>query len=286
MKSLKGCFLLFSVALAFWSSNIFALTLYNDPTWHDMRDETRWWSLEELHKKIDDGDLKGEYILGITYLNGSSYRNVREDGEKAFSIFKSLWDQGVADAGYSLFSMYYEGFGVDKNRKVALGYLEESAEQGYALSQRTLAEAYRGKDYEDLVDEDYGKARYWYEEAVDNGDKRSAIALASMYYHGEGVEKDNTKTFEWALRCTQLEYGTITAGFSTLAEFYEEGIGTDVDLVQAYKYYDLQGSAGAEGKQRLSSQMTDEQIEEARRQSLEWQDEHNVRIGGGFFQMN
>nr|CDQ36527.1 Polar organelle development protein [Virgibacillus halodenitrificans] len=286
MKFLKKFLLAFSVGLVFWSSSVFSLTLYNDPTWHEMRDETRWWSLEELHEKVDDGDLKGKYVLGVTYLNGSSYRNVKEDGGKAFSIFKSLWDQGVVDAGYSLFSMYYEGFGVDKNYKTAFQYLKESAEMGYTLSQRTLAEAYRGKDYEGLVGKNYDKAMYWYEKAVDNGDKRSAIALASMYYHGEGVEKNDKKTFEWALRCTQLKYGTITAGFSTLAKFYEEGIGTDVDLVQAYKYYDLQGSAGAEGKQRLSKQMTKEQIEEARRQSQEWQKEHNVRIGGGFFQMN
>ncbi|MCE3027509.1 tetratricopeptide repeat protein [Salinicola sp. DM10] len=286
MRFFKGLFVVILVGLLLWSPSAFSITLYNDPSGQEMLDETIHWSFKEMEEKSKGGDLKGEYILAINYMNGSNRRGIKKDKEKAVAMLKDLWGRGVADAGYSLFSIYYNGFGTGDNRKAALDYLKESAEKGYALSQRTLAEAYRGKDYEGLVDKDYDKAMYWYEKAVDNGDKRSAIALASMYYHGEGVEKNNNKTFEWALRCTQLKYGTITAGFSTLAKFYEEGIGTDVDLVQAYKYYDLQGSAGAEGKQRLSKQMTKEQIEEARRQSLEWQKEHNVRIGGGFFQMN
>uniref|UniRef100_UPI00165EF2B9 tetratricopeptide repeat protein n=1 Tax=Salinicola aestuarinus TaxID=1949082 RepID=UPI00165EF2B9 len=249
MKPLKTLFLSFFLSAFLWSSSAFPATLYTDPSGKEMRDETIRWTLEDINKRIVSGDPKGEYVLGTVYLYGSSFLDIDKDEEKAFSIMKSLWDQGVADAGYYLFLMYYKGAGVGKDYNAALQYLKESAGMEYALSQRTLAEAYRGKDYEDLVGDDYGKARYWYEDAVDNGDKRSAIALASMYYHGEGGEKDNTKAFEWALRCTQLEYGTITAGFSTLAEFYEEGIGTDIDLVQAYKYYDLQGSAGAEGKQ-------------------------------------
>ncbi len=286
MRMLRSISLTFFVGLLSWSSYASSMMLFNDPSGKEMRDETRWWSLEELHEKTNHGDLKGEYILGVTYLNGSEYLGLSEDGGKAFSIFVSLWQKEVADAGYSLFSMYYNGFGVDKDYQAALKYLTESAEMDYTLSQRSLAEAYRGKDYEGLVDQDYGRAIYWYKKAAAQGDKNSALAMANLYYQGEGVEQSDEKAFEWLLRCSQLEYGYETQGFRSLAKFYEEGIGTDVDLIQAYKYYDLQGSAGAEGKQRLSSQMTEEQIQEARRQSLEWQDEHNVRIGGGFFQMN
>ncbi len=286
MRLLKLFFLVFMVGFVFWSSNAFSVTLYNDPTWHEMRDETRWWSLDELHQKADGGDLKGKYILGITYLNGSNYRDVKEDGEKAYSVFKSLWQEGVADAGYSLFSMYYEGFGVRKNYKAALRYLKESAEMGYILSQRTLADAYSDYKYGEIVDADYDKSIYWYKLAAEQGDQISALALSEMYYIGKGVEQSDKKAFDWLLRSSKLKYADSSASFVSLAKFYEKGIGTDIDLVQAYKYYDLQGSAGAEGKQRLSKQMTKEQIEEARRQSLEWQKEHNVRIGGGFFQMN
>ncbi|MCE3027511.1 tetratricopeptide repeat protein [Salinicola sp. DM10] len=286
MKVMKNLFLILLVGLVFWSSTAFSTIIYNDPSEQEMRDETWDWSFEKIKKMSEQGDLKGKYILGITYLNGSNLHNVKEDGKKAFVILKSLWDQGVVDAGYSLFSMYYKGFGVDKDRGVALSYLKEAAEKGYALAQRTLAEAYQGKDYEGLVKKNQEKAMYWYEKAADQGDKKSAMEMAALYYYGKGVQKNYEKTFDWLLRCSQLKYGDETMCFRSLARFYEEGIGTDVDLVQAYKYYDLRGSAGAEGKQRLSKQMTKEQIEEARRQSLEWQKEHNVRIGGGFFQMN
>ncbi|WP_280541355.1 SEL1-like repeat protein [Chromohalobacter sp. 11-W] len=66
-----------------------------------------------------------------------------------------------------------------------------------------------------------------------------------------------------------------------LAEFYEEGVGTDKNLVKAYKYFDLSGNAGAEGKHRVAKEMTQEQIDEAIRQSQAWQEEHNVQVGGG-----
>ncbi|KAA0020842.1 hypothetical protein F0A16_03415 [Salinicola corii] len=53
-------------------------------------------------------------------------------------------------------------------------------------------------------------------------------------------------------------------------------------LRAAHKYYDLSGTSGAESKNRIAKEMTQEQIDEALRQSQEWQKEHNVQIGGGF----
>ncbi|MBZ9574700.1 hypothetical protein [Modicisalibacter sp. MOD 31.J] len=41
-------------------------------------------------------------------------------------------------------------------------------------------------------------------------------------------------------------------------------------------------SAGIEGKQRVAKKMTQEQIDETRRESQAWQEEHNVQVGGGF----
>ncbi|WP_162619919.1 hypothetical protein [Salinicola acroporae] len=55
-----------------------------------------------------------------------------------------------------------------------------------------------------------------------------------------------------------------------------------MDLVSAYKYYDLSGTARVDDKQRIAKEMTQEQIDEAIRQSKEWQKEHNVQVGGGF----
>tara|TARA_B100001179_G_C18194836_1_gene234593 strand:+ start:69 stop:338 length:270 start_codon:yes stop_codon:yes gene_type:complete len=73
-------------------------------------------------------------------------------------------------------------------------------------------------------------------------------------------------------------YDSNSFSFNRLARYYEEGIGTDIDLVQAYKYYDLLSPGSAPDKARLEAQMTPEQIQEAIRLSRQWQDEHNIFV--------
>ena len=75
-----------------------------------------------------------------------------------------------------------------------------------------------------------------------------------------------------------MPYGRDTSGFRGLAAFYEKGIGTDIDLVQAYKYYDLLSPGSVPDKARLEAQMTPEQIREAIRLSRQWQEEHNIFV--------
>ncbi|MFP3441885.1 SEL1-like repeat protein, partial [Pantoea sp. SIMBA_133] len=86
------------------------------------------------------------------------------------------------------------------------------------------------------------------------------------------------KAFEWISKVEELPYGDPMDGFSGLAKVYEEGIGTDVDLVQAYKYYDLLSPGSAPDKARLEEQMTPEQIQEAIRLSRQWQEEQNIFV--------
>ncbi|NWO07354.1 MAG: sel1 repeat family protein, partial [Alteromonadaceae bacterium] len=123
----------------------------------------------------------------------------------------------------------------------------------------------------------------WLRKAGNAGDRQAAAHLAGMYDSGDGVPKNEKKYFEWLKKAvfTKFEERNI-AGFPALANCYENGKGTVVDLVKAYKYYDLSGTAGVEGKRRIAKEMTQEQIDEALRQSKEWQKEHNVEVGGGF----
>ena len=61
-----------------------------------------------------------------------------------------------------------------------------------------------------------------------------------------------------------------------LAEFFENGLGTEKDLVKAYMLYDLSTGIGREAKQELAKEMTDEQIKEAIARSWQWQMERGV----------
>ena len=59
---------------------------------------------------------------------------------------------------------------------------------------------------------------------------------------------------------------------------YEKGLRTDQNLVKAYKYYNLLGSAGIKEKDRIAIDMSDAEIQEAIKQSRAWQEEHNTFV--------
>ncbi|MED5297303.1 MAG: sel1 repeat family protein, partial [Pseudomonadota bacterium] len=125
---------------------------------------------------------------------------------------------------------------------------------------------------------DHGEAIKWSRLAADQGDLVSAGNLATIYGKGEGVKIDEKTSFDWLFRAETMPYGDPFTVFRGLARYYEEGIGTDVDLVQAYKYYDLLSPGSAPDKARLAEQMTPEQIHEAISLSRQWQEEHNTFV--------
>ena len=47
------------------------------------------------------------------------------------------------------------------------------------------------------VEQDYGKAREWYQKAVDKGNERAMANLGWLYESGQGVAQDYVKAREW-----------------------------------------------------------------------------------------
>ncbi|WP_188112433.1 tetratricopeptide repeat protein [Salinicola aestuarinus] len=255
--------------------------LFPDPTGDGLNAAYSKTSRVELERQVEEGLPSAEYMMGMIYLSGDAAWGVQPDYEKAFSLLHRAWCDDVFDAGYALSTMYYKGLGVDKDPAKVRSYVLNSGENGHIKSQRTLGLAYKGDVLQSVFDRDIEKSVFWFEKAAINGDQLSAANL-SVIYGGDGVLHDEKKSFEWKKKAASAKYGNSRfVQFLTLAEFYEKGVGTDKDLVQAYKYYDLSGSAGVEGKQRLADEMTQHQIDEALRQSQEWQEDHNVQIGGG-----
>ncbi|GEN22717.1 hypothetical protein HCU01_06660 [Halomonas cupida] len=234
--------------------------------------------IDSVVDDLRDNDPYATYLMGVLYYNDYPEYGIKRDLEKGRELLEEAWRMGVIDAGYSLYEVYGSGNGVGESRSVALEYLISSAEMGYVKSQVALAEDYFGRGENDYLETDYRLSKEWYEKAAELGDKESGVALAKIYYEGYGVPVNYNAAFEWMKRAENMPYGSATFGFGTLAKCYEEGIGTTISLVQAYKYYDLRGTAGIPDKERLSEQMTPEQIQEAIRLSGEWQREHNISM--------
>ncbi|RQW72954.1 sel1 repeat family protein [Halomonas sp. YLB-10] len=220
----------------------------------------------------------GFFLSGFLSQGGVRGFDVEKNIEDMVKYNENAWRLGAVDAGYVLFGMYYTGGGVEKNKGVALRYLLDSARLGFIRSQRQLGVAYRGLTLRDLVDKDEAAAFEWFLLAAEQGDRTSATNVAVFLHEGRGVDKDDDEAFRWFSRTEDMPYGGDTSGFRGLAAFYEKGIGTDIDLVQAYKYYDLLSPGSAPDKARLEEQMTPEQIREAIRLSRQWQEEHNIFV--------
>ncbi|WP_157956984.1 tetratricopeptide repeat protein [Salinicola aestuarinus] len=275
--------IVFSVFLMFLSSLVEADVLYQDPTGASLNEAFDQLSEDEV-KNVSTGNVaKKEYMLGMLNLNGDDEFHVEQNCEKAVSLLTSSSEAGVADAQHALATMYYHGVCVEKNIEKSRELATQSAEKGYILSQRMLGLAYVGEKWDELVSYDVDQGVFWLSEAGNAGDRVSAGELSYMYDKGDKVPEDKEVSFSWLKKAVFNKFEKRNRiGFRALAGVYETGDGTDVDLVQAYKYYDLMGTAGAKGKQRIADQMTQAQIDEAVRQSQAWQEEHNVQIGGGF----
>ena len=269
----------------FLSAAVRAEVLFEDPT--DRALITAFENLSEEEVKDVSGPSVGkkEYMLGFLYLNGDDQFNIEKDCQRAVSLLTNAWEKRISDAGYLLATMYYHGVCADKDIDGARKLAAKAAQDGYILAQRMLGMAYLGKSWQELYEKDVDKAIYWLSKAGDAGDRVSAGQLSYMYSNGVYVTQDKEESFIWLRKgiFNRYEEGRI-ASFPVLAETYEKGEGTEIDLIKAYKYYDLSGTAGVKAKQRISKQMTQEQIDEALRQSQAWQEEHNVQIGGGWIQ--
>ena len=95
------------------------------------------------------------------------------DYQKALRLWKSLAEQGNADAQMLLAQLYYNGYGVPEDNKTAVKWYRLSAEQGYANSQYSLGLMY-----------------------VEQGFFQSLLVL--IFDYEPGVLQDNVYAHMWA----------------------------------------------------------------------------------------
>lgn len=253
---------------------LMADVLFNDPTPHQFNNYKNSVDKNDINNHLDK---KKQYLLAKLYLEGSKKFSIPKNCDKALQILLALSKAHIADADYTLFTMYYHGNCVERDIDKARSLLEKSADLGYIPAQKSLGDAYSGSMH--LYARDMDKAIKWFKSAANSGDMSAAGILSFIYKEGlNDGDVNNKKAYKWALKAAELSQyeEDIALYFYMLAPFYEQGIGTGKDLVKAYKYYALSGYLGDEDKQRVLKNMTPEQRQAGQKLVNEWVKKHHV----------
>lgn len=227
-----------------------------------------------------DNDKKSYIVAVLSLSNGYNRIDVPKNCSFAVKVLSDLWDNDINDAAYELSRMYYHGVCVDVNLERSKDLLLASANNNYVPSQKLLGKSYwREETLGRLYSKDNEKAVFWLSKSAASGDAESAAMISAFYRKGIYFKKDPVKSFYWINKAFNSKYGSGLGAYTLdLADFYENGYGTEQDLVLSYKFYDLSGTAGNDGKNRIAKDMTEIEIQEAIRQSRAWQEEHNTFV--------
>ena len=158
----------------------------------------------------DGGDMLAQYCLGFFYLRRENDK-ANEGYEQAAKWFRMAAEQGDMLSQYNLAQLYDVGY-LPKNPDEAFKWFLLAAEQGDGRAQLAVGYIYHGgaQPYKDLVKQDQFAARRWFGLAAAKGDPTAQYWLGYLY---------------------------------------QNGLGGDVDLALARKYYNLAALQGIEGAQ-------------------------------------
>ncbi|MDH2375426.1 tetratricopeptide repeat protein [Cobetia sp. 3AK] len=260
-----------------------AESLFQDPTGEDFYDKISSYKTEDISCLPDcnEDNYEKKYIRAVLSLSGGNERlNIKESCNDSVNSLKKMWEAGLNDAGYNLSRMYYEGVCGEVNLSRSEDLLFKTAENGYVPAQKLLGKSYWRQEIQNKIfDQDLDQAAHWLKKSAEGGDGESAAMIASFYRRGISFEEDPQLSYYWIDKAFSAEYGGGPGAYSLrLADYYENGYGTNKDLVKSYFFYDLSGTAGLEGKSRISKDMTEVEIQEAIKQSRAWQEEHNTFV--------
>ncbi|KAJ3039512.1 hypothetical protein HK097_002821, partial [Rhizophlyctis rosea] len=190
------------------------------------------------------------YRLGIAELKG--HLGLKRDAKKAVMWLKraaAVADKENPDALLQLAYIYEKGIPpiISADETYALSVLKEAANFNHGAAQCRLAICYEHGLLGCPVS--LPEAIKWYHASAENNDPDGQYALASYYSSGcDGIlDRDEIKAFYWAQKAAEQK---LAKAQYAMGYFLEKGVGCEVNLEIATKWYRLaaaQGDKRAEG---------------------------------------
>lgn len=184
--------------------------------------------------------------------------------------------KGDPSAQFEVAARLAGGTGTQQDLKGAVKWYQLAAAQGFAQAQYRLGTLYeRGLG----VEKDLARAGVWYERAANKGNVKAMHNLAVVSAGREIGGPDYQAAAKWFEAAAQ--YGLSDSQFN-MAVLYENGLGIEKDLQQAYVYYALASSKGDDqAKVRLAAvgkTLADEDREAAERRVNDFQPKRADRL--------
>lgn len=152
-------------------------------------------SIEWYTKAAAQGYPVAQNNLGLIYEHGKGV-------EQNYTIAREWYEKAAAqDYGRSLYVLgyfYYYGHGVEKDDRKAIDYYKKALKHGFSPALLGLGIVY----HQSLEFKNYGKAYAYYKKAIKNDLCIAMNNLGVMYGKGEGVDQDFEKAREWYEKAT------------------------------------------------------------------------------------
>lgn len=142
--------------------------------------------------------------------------------------------------------------------------LRKVAQEGDHWAQMALGCAYKVRGFRK-------KAVKWWRIAAENGEPNAQMQLGTAYAYGRGVKQNTQEAIKWCRRSAEQGFAH---GQSMLSVIYSNGFGMEENLPEAYAWSALAAAQNhplsAEFVQQLEDEMTEPQLEEAKRLVTEY----------------
>ena len=213
-----------------------------------------------LQKAAEAGSLEAMYDLSDCYADGEGV-----DKNMPLAI---KWVTKAADAGYvkaqaALGGAYFEGMeGLDQNYALSEKYFLLAAQKDNSEAQAALSLLYiemeeyekamlwarkavqmeqpmaflaLGRIYDEGlgVDVDHKEGLRWFEKAADKGDANAQNVVGNIYLNADYVKNDPKKAFKYYQMAAAQGH---LDGMANLGYCYQEGIGTDMNIMSAEEW--------------------------------------------------
>ncbi|HIF9142520.1 TPA: AAA family ATPase [Photobacterium damselae] len=195
-------------------------------------------TVELWQKKAKQGHLDSMYELGHCYRYGWG---IEKDKTVAILWWTKAADQGHLDSMYELGHCYCYGWGIEKDETIAVSWWIKAAKQGHLDSMYELGNCYLlGLCF----DRDLAIAVEWYIKAAKMGHSESIFEIATYYFNGDnGFDCDDSMAVQWWQKSADNNH---LRSMCKLGDCFFNGWGVDECLATAVSWWSLAASSGHE----------------------------------------